>query len=311
MLAFVVTALLAQAPSSGVRGIAVILSGRSGMPEARALQLAQTVSDNLAHAGVPVTLGPRKAVEALATMGFPSASECQGRRPCVASQGLLLRVWGVIGVEVADLDGTTAIHVELVGSNVGDRLTDVDLMLPSKAGAAELNKQFAPSVPAFVRALEGAQRPNGTAAAPPAHPPAAANPPPSPPKSEPPPATAAAKPAPASATSTADAPLETLDEPAPSFHAPKHWPSIACFAVAGASAVTSAVMVGLATDTKGRIDAARTQVGGQPALAFNQRDALLLTSRANSEYTAALVTVLSAAAFAALGVVLLLLGDST
>jgi hypothetical protein len=303
MLAFVVTALLAQAPSPGARGIAVILSGRAGMPEARALQLAQTVCDNLTHAGVPVTLGPRKAVEALATMGFPSASECQGRRSCVASQGLLLRMWGVIGVEVADLDGTTAIHVELVGSNAGERLADVDLMLTGKAGAAELSKQFAPSVPAFVHALESAQRPAGTAAAPPPpQPPAASNPPPSPPKTEP------AAPV---AEKRVDAPLETIDEPAPSFHAPKHWPSIACFAVAGASAVTSAVMFGLAMDTKGRIDGARTMVGGQPALAFNQRDALLLTSRANSEYTAALATVLGAAAFAALGVVLLLVGDST
>jgi hypothetical protein len=308
MIALVVTALLAQAPAQGARGIAVILSGRSGMPEARAVLLAQTVSESLTRAGLPVTMGPRRTIEALTAMGFPSASECQGRRPCVAAQGLLLRVWGVVGVEVADLDGTTAIHVELVGSNAGERLADVDLVLPSRAGSPELAKQFAPSVPAFVHALEAIARPGGNPSPPPA---SASNPPPPSPKSEPPPAQVAEKRAPAPATSTGDTPLETIDEPAPSFHAPKHWPSIACFVVGGASAVTSAVMFGLATDTKGRIDAARTQVGGQPALSLNQRDALLLTSRANSEYTAALVTVLSTVAFAALGVVLLLVGDST
>jgi hypothetical protein len=305
MIALVVTALLAQAPAPGARGIAVLLSGRSGMPEARALLLAQTISESLTRAGLPVSMGPRRTIEALATMGFPSASECQGRRPCVAAQGLLLRVWGVIGVEVADLDGTTAVHVELVGSNAGERLADVDLMLPSRAGAPELAKQFAASVPAFVRALEAAPKPGGNATAPPA------STQPAPPKSEPPPTPVAERRAPPAATTTQDTPLETIDEPAASFHTPKHWPSIACFAVAGASAVTSAVMFGLATDTKGRIDAARTQVGGQPALSLNQRDALLLTSRANGEYTAALATVLSAVAFAALGVVLLLVGDST
>jgi hypothetical protein len=289
MIALVVTALLAQAPAPGARSIAVVLTGRSGMPEARALQLAQTVSDGLVRAGVQVSLTPKRSIETLTTMGFPSATECQGRRPCVASPGLLLRVWAVIGVSIADLDGTTAVHVELVNSGSGERLTDVDVMVPSKVVVNELGKQFAPSAPQFTRTLEAA-----------ANAPKPAEPAPAP-RAETPPV-----PQPAPKASPA---LETYDEPASPIA--KNLPAAFSFGAAGAAGVTSAVLLVLGILTNGQIDVARTTIHGLPAVSLTQSEALTIAGHANTEYTASLVTVLGAAAFIALGVVLLLTGDST
>jgi hypothetical protein len=264
VLALIIAVAVAQTPPK----IAVVLSGRSGMSEARGQQIAQKVADWLTEANVDIERGPKEATQALTAMGT-KPSECQGKRPCVSGLGRVLRVWSVVGVEVADLDGTVAVHVEMVDSENAEKLAEADVVSASKKIDQELGEKLNASLPAFKNAIAAALKPAPTPAAPvKAEPVAIAAPPPVPERRV-------------------------------------SIPGVISVSLAGAAAITAVIFLVRASLSRGEFEALRTTVDGRAAINLTQGQASSLAAGANTSFTVSLITGIAAAALALLGGILL------
>lgn len=270
MLAHLLAALLTQAPAPDPQ-VAVVVTQRSGISSERADAVATKLAEALAAQGVALAGTPKQSAAALAASGTKSAADCQGKRACVSGLGRLLRVWGVLGVELAELDGTLAVHLALVDSDLGERRAELDLVMPTKRAESELAAQVQPFVPRLLAALEAAR-------------PA----PPSPAEPAPP----AVEPAPA------PVPVATEEAPRASV-----LPVVLTFGVAAAAAAVSVVFVMLAGDAK----SALAQQTAMMPFDLTRSEARGLVQRANEGYTIALACGIGAAVLVVLGAVLGLL----
>ena len=145
VVAALVFQLLAQSKAPPpAKEIAVLVSRRIGVGEVRAQALARKVSDYLKAQGFERITDPAQAAKSLSVMGVRDSAECEGKRECVTGLGRVLRAWGVVAVDVADLDGTMAIHFEALQSDDGGKLGVHDVVLPSKKVEVELAGQLAP-----------------------------------------------------------------------------------------------------------------------------------------------------------------------
>lgn len=265
MLVHLAAALLAQAADPQV---AVVVTQRSGIAAERADALATKVADVLASGGVAVSGSPKANAAALTAAGAKNPTECQGKRPCISGLGRLLRVWGVVAVELADLDGTLAVHVELVDSDKAERHAELDLVMPAKKADAELPVQVIPLIPRVRSALDAA-------------------------KAAPPAPQAAPAPAPAPETEPAPAAAVAVAEPEATGSAA---PMAIAFAGGAVAAAASVAFLVLATQARGELamagfDITRAQAQG-------------IAARANTNYSFALGFAIGAGALVLLGAIL-------
>jgi hypothetical protein len=260
MLALVLAALVAQARGPAPQ-LAVVVSGRNGMTEARAESLAMKLTDMLTAAGIAVAMDPKEAAQRLSSSGLKSAADCEGKRACVSGLGRVLKVWGVLGVDLADLDGTVAAHLELVDSDSGERLAQHDAVATSKKIEGELQQQLKPFLPALKQALErAATAPQNEAppVSPPAPPPAALVPEPRPP--EPP-------------------------EPAVTSSGPSRVPAVLSFGLAAAAIGAAVVFAVLATQARRDFDDhARLTAAGDPAYDLTRTEAQARVNGINRDW---------------------------
>ncbi|MBL8954274.1 MAG: hypothetical protein JNK82_26080 [Myxococcaceae bacterium] len=273
MLAHLLAALLAQAAVD--LEVAVVVTQRSGVTPERAELLATKVSDALSSRGVAVTFGPKASVAALNAAGAKNPTDCQGKRPCISGLGRLLRTWGVIAVEVADLDGTLAIHAELVDSDRGERHAEVDLVMQARRAEVELPLQIVPMVSRVRDALAVAALPGAPA-----------------PQAAPAPAPA---PAPVKAAAAEPAPVEAVIEPAQPARGSTA-PMLVAFAGGAVAAAASVVFFVLATQAR-----SEHAVAG---FGVTRDESRAIAARANTGYSFALGFAIGAGALVLLGAIL-------
>src|SRR5207245_8383435 len=84
----------AESTSSGV---AVVITGRTDVSEAQALEAAQRISTALWSSQVRVILDAAGAEKALRGQGLSDSASCEGRRECSTRLGVLLKVPVVVG----------------------------------------------------------------------------------------------------------------------------------------------------------------------------------------------------------------------
>jgi hypothetical protein len=270
VLAHLLLAVLSQTPAPPQPKLAVLVTQRAGLTDARAEALAAKVADVLSSKGVEIGRGPKESAQALSNAGMKS-TDCQGKRGCISGLGRVLRVWAVLGVDLADLDGTLAVHLELIDSDRGDRLAQLDFVTPSKRAESEIPAQVQPLAPKLKELLDIAK----VAAAP------APQPEPAPvltPKSEPEqPLTHAVR---------AVEPSRPLALP------------IGLLAAGVAAGVVSIIFVVLAGGARDQLNAGTS---GSP-FSLTRSAAQQLVTRANTDYSVALGTGIGAGALALGGV---------
>ena len=268
MLAHLLAALLAQ--SAVDLQVAVVVTQRSGVTAERAEALATRISDALSSGGVAVSSGPKASVAALNAAGAKNPTDCQGKRPCISGLGRLLRVWGVVAVEVADLDGTLAVHAELVDSDRGERHAEVDLVMQARRADVELPVQIVPMVTRVRDALAVAALPGA-----------------------PPPQAPPAQPAPIEQAK--EAPVAAIVEPTPA-PAGSAAPTLVAFAGGAVAAAASVVFLVLATQARSEHAAA--------GFGVTRAESQAIAGRANTSYTFALGFAIGAGALVLLGAIL-------
>lgn len=276
MLAHLLAALLTQAPAPGPQ-VAVVVTQRSGISSEKADAVTAKLAEALAARGVALAGTPKQSAAALAAAGTKNPADCQGKRGCVSGLGRLLRVWGVLGVELADLDGTLAVHLALVDSDLGERRAELDLVLSTRRAESEIAAQVQPFVAQLLAALEAAR---------PASPASAGA---QPDQLEPAPKPIVSTPAPAAAPLVAEQPPR-----APLL------PVVLTFGVAAAAAAVSVAFVILAGNAKSEL---QQQTALMP-FSITRSDARNLAQRANESYTVALACGIGAAVLVVLGAVL-------
>lgn len=255
----------------------MLVSRRVGVGEVRAQSLARKVSEYLKAQGFDRVIEPGQAARALSVMGVKDSGECEGKRECVTGLGRVLRAWGVVSVDLADLDGTMAIHFEALRSDDGEKLGTHDVVLPSKKVEVEMVAQLSPLAAALRAAVDAA----------------AANDPKSPPQ---------------------DAPVATQLEPKdapPVVEAP---PPGMSKARVGALVTTASTVVGGALvilfmaqggTAQRQLDQARVErPNGAVGYNLSETQARALGNRVNDNYSAALGVGIGAAALAVVSAVL-------
>jgi hypothetical protein len=158
VVAALVLQILAQPSASGApaREIAVLVSRRIGVGEVRGQALARKVSDYLKAQGFSRIIEPGQAAKSLAVMGVRDSAECDGKRECVTGLGRVLRAWGVVAIDLADVDGTLAMHFEALQSDRGEQLGVLDLALHSKKAEVDMTAQLGPLATQLRAALDAA-----------------------------------------------------------------------------------------------------------------------------------------------------------
>lgn len=151
-----VTALVLQLLSQPQpsKEIAVVVSRRIGVTEVRGQALARRVSEYLKAQGFDRITDPASAAKSLSVLGVNDSADCEGKRECVSGLGRVLRAWGVVSLDMADLDGMMAIHFEALRSDDGEQLGVLDLAMPSKKVEAELDGKLGPLAQALRAAVE-------------------------------------------------------------------------------------------------------------------------------------------------------------
>lgn len=134
----------------------MLVSRRIGVGEVRGQALARKVSDYLKAQGFSRVIEPAQAARSLAVMGVRDSADCDGKRECVTGLGRVLRAWGVVAIDLADVDGTMAMHFEALLSDRGEQLGVLDFALPSKKAEVEMTGQLAPLTAQLRTALDAA-----------------------------------------------------------------------------------------------------------------------------------------------------------
>lgn len=276
-----VTALVLQllAQPQPPREIAVIVSRRIGpsVSEVRGQALARRVSEYLKAQGFDRITDPATAAKALSVLGVKDSADCEGKRECVSGLGRVLRAWGVVSMDMADLDGMMAIHFEALRSDDGEQLAVLDLAMPSKKVEAELEGKLAP----LAEALRAAVESTSDLKAPPLDAPVATTLKPQ----EPAPPTPAVEPAPPMSKARVGALVTT-----------------GATVVAGALVILFVAQAGAA---QRQLDDARVdRPNGAVGYDLTEEQARALGGRVNDNYSAALGVGIGAAALAVVSAVL-------
>jgi hypothetical protein len=278
VLALLLAAALAQSPAEP--RLAVVVTQRTGLSPERADAIAQKVSDALSTRGVDIASGAKASAKALSAAAiFSGGVDCQGKRTCVSGLGRVLRVWGVLAVELADLDGTLAVHLELVDSDKGDRHAEIDVVLPTKRAEAEITPKVVPIISEVKAALEKARPADAAEEAP-----SATSPPVAPP------------PEPEAFVPAVEAPHRRAT--------PSRAPAVLAFGVGVAAAAISVVFVVLAGQARSELDAHTMMMS---AFDVTRAQAQSLATRANTDYSIALGCGIAAAVMVLTGGLLLAL----
>jgi hypothetical protein len=278
VVAALVLQLLAQpkAPPPP-REVAVLVSRRIGVGEVRAQSLARKVSEYLKAQGFDRIIDPGQAARALAVMGVKDSGDCEGKRECVTGLGRVLRAWGVVSVDLADIDGTMAIHFEALRSDDGEKLGVHDVVLPSKKVEVEMVAQLSPLAASLRAAVDAA---------------AASDPKPTP------------QDAPVAAQLEPKEPLPTVEAPPPGMSKARVGALVttATTVVGGALVI---LFVSQAGTAQRQLDQARVdRPNGAVGYNLPEAQARALGARVNDNYSAALGVGIGTAALAVVSAVL-------
>jgi hypothetical protein len=291
--------MAANAAGADSPSVVVLMSRLSGMQEAQALPTARCISSALSASGIRVSADPERALTKLLDLGAPRASECAGRRACLAQRGKLLDADVVVGVDVAAMQRTIAVHAEAIAVSSGERIVEHDFTFVHSARGDDGAKECV----RFARKLLPM-----LAAIPPRPPP----PPPPPPASEPlPPAQVArtdipvAHAAPPLAAPTASEPASVTSSP-PEAHG--NGQRMVGWIALGGTVVALGTSAGLAVsgfNQEGQINRAwSTSSNGSAVLLLPGSKVQGLVNGANSSFSGAAVAAVCSIVFAAAAAVL-------
>jgi hypothetical protein len=232
MFALALTSLLlSQAPETRAP-VGVVLTSRRPNTDALAPKLAARVVEILKREGVADVRDDARSTKELKAAGFSDPRTCNGGQTCSARLAVLLGPKAVlVGVDVAKVGKSLAIHLEAFAADLPDPLLATDITAREDKWA----DQSLADITKFVRQLKERlpiEKPKVAVTTPP--------PPPPPVEKKP-----------------ADAPVEPKLEPKPSPDerpdvtataeaAPSKVPAIVVASVAGAAAVAAGVFGGLA-----------------------------------------------------------------
>ncbi len=264
--------------------VAVMLSRPPAIPRTMAVDLADRIAIALASNGVPVSLSVAQAGRKLESFEVRNSTECAGRRDCLAHIARFLKLKALIGVDVGEVEGLMAVHVEAVAAPDARLLAQRDFVLSKRNLKGELEaevRRFAQALSPALAEVRPSDVPKATAS----EPVAAAS-------AAPVPAAPAAA-VPAAAPSVSRSFWSTTLEKVP------RRPLGYGFAGGAVAAAGFAVGLGLAGSAQAkRLDARTTTSGGSTAIPLTYDQARNIAGTANAEYTASAV-------FGAVAVVLL------
>jgi hypothetical protein len=292
--------------------VVVVMSRLSGMQESQALPTARCISNALSASGIRVTKDPEAALAKLMDLGAPRASECAGRRACLAQRGKLLDADVVVGVDVAAMSKTISVHAEAISVASGDRIVDSDFTFVHSARGDDGAKECA----RFARKLLPM-----LATLPPRPPPAPIPPPPAPTASEPTTASSSpasdvpTQPAGAVATRTTAEPVFVTSPAATASESHGSTLRLVGWGALGGSVVAAGVGGVLAFSgfqQQGQINGAwTTSSNGSAALRLPGSKVQGLVDGANSNFSGAAVAAVCSIAFAAAAALLFANSGST
>ena len=271
MVALLLATLVAQSPPAAPNPeLAVVVTRRSGMSVSQAEAVGDVVVEFLKKEGLTVLMGPKDGAKQLAVLGVKDSADCDGKRPCVAGLGRVLRAAVVVGVEVAELEGSLAVNLEAVETDRADRLAQKDALVAMKTYSADLE----PTLSAFAAALR-----EGVVAA------------------------TTIRPFDAPGTSS-DAPKQVNLEPQPSQGVPLptvagRGPGAGVWVTGGAAVAAAAVAItflAIGLSAKGELDGALRPASDPPVYELTQPQAEALAGRANTAFSVSLGTGLGAVA---------------
>lgn len=282
-------AVLLQLCSGGVAAeetelVAVVVTKRGGVPEAKADALAQSVQEKLLASGVSAPNGPAEAAAKLRAAGR-AGEVCAGKKACVAGLGKLLGVHAVVGVKLSVAGKELGIALEAVGSESAKVLAKRVFVVPVDESGSEAAKEAGAFAEELAKVL-------------PKRVPVAEVVPPAPP------------PEPAPAQTEADVPAQAVEEtpkllvaepvdatPAQASLAPvaeaeastrrSRLPVYLAAGGAAAAGVAAAVLWRSASGEKRQVDARGEEVDGQPTSTLSFQDSTRLAQSSNRNFTAA------------------------
>lgn len=140
--ALVVAALLSQAAGSAKT---VMLPSRvTGVADARAATLVAELATQLTALGVPLTEQPAESERRLRAAGMPPSTDCAGDRSCISRLGAVLDQPAVVAVDIGEVGGELAVHLELLDTSHSARLARSSFVLSSNPTPAELARPLKP-----------------------------------------------------------------------------------------------------------------------------------------------------------------------
>jgi hypothetical protein len=290
-VALLIASASAAAPQTSPT-IAVVVSRRSATTPAKALYLAQRVSEILSGEGLTLAADAGLAQEVLASHRIQDSAECKGKRSCLSRLGKLLSASVIVGIETASIEDTVGVHIEAV-STADDNLLTVHDFVTTGSTTSEAFKR---DVLNFVNKLRPKLGKSSTA--------------PSPGVAQVEQSTASPSDVPRAPTPEPDlrnTPSPTTDA-AIVTHAPAAPARVGAWATGGGAVgalAVAGVLTVVASGQKGQLDSSKN--GNQFDL--TQAKAQGLASAANTNYTAALVLLLGGALLAGTSAYLFLRGS--
>jgi len=122
--------------------VAVVIDSKRPGADAFATKVATRLQSALSNQGVDSPLDNDAAVKKLKAAGYSDPRNCQAGTPCLARLAKLLGPKGVVvGVDVAKIGKSLALHLESVGAE-GDSIAVVDLNGSTDSWLTELSSQF-------------------------------------------------------------------------------------------------------------------------------------------------------------------------
>jgi hypothetical protein len=148
-LLLMLAAVEAPAPATSPNAV-VLVSRRSGVGRAKALEVAWQVYASLTRAGIAFKLGPTEAGDRLADVAaVRDSADCEGGRECIARLGRQLDVTVVVAVEAAEAARVYSVHVEAIVVQSGKVVATSDAL----ARGTAIDQALAAELPRFASEL--------------------------------------------------------------------------------------------------------------------------------------------------------------
>jgi hypothetical protein len=137
LLTLVLTQAGAAEPPRNESSAVVLVERTVGLSPESAQALATEVSGLFEKEGIPIVVAPEQVEQRLNTLGEPTASSCEGRRPCLMRRGQALGATMIVLLKAQERTDTLTINLEAVAVEDGTSLVK-DLFLVTVGSSEEL-----------------------------------------------------------------------------------------------------------------------------------------------------------------------------